>query len=101
DAVVMNFPHLYGAVFAPAAKLVDNVYHMFLPVLCYMISSFASLTILTKNSLMENSGENYVCTAYAKVLSPRRVILLHTLRNSLIPLATGLGGALSVIMAGS
>ena len=83
------------------SKIIDRGYHMFLPVLCYMMASFAALTILTKNSLMDNLGQDYVRTAFAKGLSPRRVILLHTLRNSLIPLATGLGHALSVLMAGS
>jgi len=83
------------------AKIVDRVYHMCLPVFCYMMGMFASLTILSKNSLMENLGQDYVRTAFAKGLAPRRVIFLHTLRNSLIPLATGLGHALSFTMAGS
>ncbi len=83
------------------SKLIDNIYHMFLPVVCYMIGSFATLTVLTKNSLMENLGQDYVRTAFAKGISPRRVIFLHAMRNSLIPLATGLGHAISVVMAGS
>ncbi len=83
------------------SKLIDRIYHMILPVFCYMMGSFASLTILTKNSLMENLGQDYVRTAFAKGLAPRRVIFVHTLRNSLIPLATGLGHALGYIMAGS
>lgn len=83
------------------AKFLDYAYHMFLPVVCYMVGSFATLTVLTKNSLLENLSQDYVRTAFAKGLSQKRVILLHTLRNSLIPLATGLGHALSVIMAGS
>lgn len=86
---------------SPLSKFVDRTYHMFLPVFCYMMPMFATLTILTKNSLMENLSQDYVRTAFAKGLSPRRVIFVHTLRNSLIPLATGLGQALSVLMAGS
>ncbi len=83
------------------SKVIDKFYHMFLPVLCYTIGSFATLTLLMKNSLMENMGKDYIRTAFAKGLSPYRVVLLHALRNSLIPLATGLGHALSLIMAGS
>ncbi|MAG92445.1 MAG: peptide ABC transporter permease [Planctomycetaceae bacterium] len=83
------------------AKAIDQIYHTILPVFCYMLGSFAALTILMKNSIMENIGQDYVRTAFAKGLSPRRVIFLHTLRNSLIPLATGLGHAVGVIMAGS
>jgi microcin C transport system permease protein len=59
------------------------------------------LTILTKNSLMENLGQDYVRTAYAKGLGEKRVIFLHALRNSLIPIVTGLGNAFGLIMAGS
>jgi microcin C transport system permease protein len=83
------------------SKLIDLGYHMALPVFCYMMGSFATLTMLTKNSLMEQLGQDYLRTAFAKGLAPRRVIWLHTLRNSLIPLATGLGHALSLLMAGS
>jgi len=50
---------------------------------------------------MDNLGQDYIRTAFAKGLAPRRVIFYHALRNSLIPIATGLGHALSVIMAGS
>jgi microcin C transport system permease protein len=82
-------------------KITAQIHYMFLPVLCYMIESFATLTILMKNSLMENLGQDYVRTAYAKGLSERRVIFVHALRNSLIPIATGLGGEISIILAGS
>lgn len=84
-----------------AGKAIDQVWHTVLPVICYMISAFATLTVLTKNSLMENLGQDYVRTAFAKGLSPGRVIFLHTVRNSLIPLVTGLGSALGIFMAGS
>ena len=83
------------------AKITAQIHYMFLPVLCYMIESFATLTILMKNSLMENLGQDYVRTAYAKGLSERRVIFVHALRNSLIPIATGLGSEISIILAGS
>lgn len=82
-------------------KIVAQARHMFLPVLCYMVGSFATLTILTKNSLLENLGQDYVRTAFAKGLDERRVIFVHALRNSLIPLATGLGQVFSLILAGS
>jgi len=82
-------------------KIYQQLYYMFLPVLCYMISSFATLTILTKNSLMENLGQDYVRTAFAKGLTERRVIFVHALRNSMIPIATGLGHVFSIILAGS
>ena len=82
-------------------KVRSQIYHMFLPVLCYMVGSFATLTILTKNSLLENLGQDYVRTAFAKGLNENRVIFVHALRNSLIPIATGLGHVFSLILAGS
>jgi len=82
-------------------RFLDRVWHMFLPILCYMIGSFASLTMLMKNSLMENLGQDYVRTAFAKGLSEKTVIFKHALRNSLIPIATGLGSAISLVLAGS
>jgi microcin C transport system permease protein len=82
-------------------KITAQLHYMFLPVFCYMVGSFATLTILMKNSLMENLGQDYVRTAFAKGLSERRVIFVHALRNSLIPIATGLGHVISLILAGS
>jgi len=82
-------------------KVRDRAYHTVLPVIAYMVGSFATLTILMKNSLMENLGQDYVRTAFAKGLSERRVIFRHALRNSLIPLCTGLGHAVGLVMAGS
>ena len=82
-------------------KVTAQIHYMFLPVVCYMIAEFATLTILTKNSLMENLGQDYVRTAFAKGLSEKRVIFVHALRNSLIPIATGLGHVISIILAGS
>jgi microcin C transport system permease protein len=82
-------------------KITGQLHHMFLPVFCYMVGSFATETILTKNSLMENLGQDYVRTAFAKGLTERRVIFVHALRNSLIPIVTGLGHAISLVLAGS
>ncbi|MCE9553832.1 MAG: ABC transporter permease subunit [Planctomycetes bacterium] len=83
------------------AKVLDRAYYMMLPVFCYTVGGFAMLTVLTKNSLMDNLGQDYVRTAFAKGLSPRRAIFLHAMRNSLIPLATGFGDALGLIMSGA
>ena len=82
-------------------KIAAQTHHMILPVICYMVGSFATLTILTKNSLMENLGQDYDRPAFAKGLTERRDIVVHALRNSLIPIATGLGHFFSLILAGS
>ena len=50
-------------------KIIEQLRHAFLPTLCYMLSSFATLTVLMKNSLMENMSQDYVRTAFAKGLN--------------------------------
>ena len=82
-------------------RIGDQIEHTFLPVIAYAAGSFASLTILMKNSLMENLGQDYIRTAFAKGVPSRRVIFSHALRNSLIPICTGLGHAIGIVMAGS
>lgn len=82
-------------------KIVDRAHHAALPVFCYMMGAFASTTVLMKNSLMENLGQDYVRTAFAKGLTENVVIFKHVFRNSLIPLATGVGHFLSILLAGS
>jgi microcin C transport system permease protein len=74
---------------------------MVIPMAGYMIVSFATMTILMKNSLLENLNADYVRTALAKGLSERRVIWVHAVRNSLIPLTANIGTAASVLFAGS
>lgn len=82
-------------------QIIDQIKHTILPLICYMIGSFATLTVLMKNSLMENLGQDYVRTAFAKGLSEKRVLFVHALRNSLIPIVTGLGHAFGILLAGS
>ena len=82
-------------------KVKDQIHHTILPVIAFMVSAFATLTILMKNSLLENLSQDYVRTAFAKGLSEKRVIFFHTVRNSLIPLATGIGSMLGIWLAGS
>ena len=83
------------------AKAWDLFHHSVLPLICYMVGSFAFLTMLMKNSLMENMSADYVKTALASGLHWRRAIFVHATRNSLIPLATSFGGNISLILTGS
>ena len=82
-------------------KIKDQLHHAFAPLLCWMMGQFAFMTVLMKNSLLENLSQDYVRTAFAKGLTEKRVILRHAVRNSLIPLATGIGGIIGVVLAGS
>ncbi len=79
----------------------DQVSHTIVPVIAYMMAGFATMTILMKNSLLDNLGSDYVRTAFAKGLPERRVIFIHALRNSMIPICVGVGHAIGLILAGS
>jgi microcin C transport system permease protein len=82
-------------------RIVDRVHHFILPLICYMIGSFTVLTMLMKNSLLDEIKKDYIRTARAKGLAEKVVYLKHALRNALIPIVTGLGGFLSIFFAGS
>ena len=81
--------------------LADRAWHMALPVACYVAGSFAMLTLLMKNSLLDQVAADYVRTVIAKGATRRRAIWGHALRNALIPIATGLGSMISLLFAGS
>ncbi len=82
-------------------KVKDQTHHMFLPVLCYVIGNFAILTILMKNSLLDQISQDYIRTVLAKGGTMRRAIWGHALRNALVPIVTGIGGILTIMFAGS
>lgn len=79
----------------------DLAHHTVLPLICYVAGGFAFLTLLMKNSLMENMAADYVRTAVAKGVSFRSAVFGHAFRNSFIPIATSLGHFISVFVAGS
>lgn len=82
-------------------RIGDLVHHTFLPLVCYLLGSFAFMTMLMKNQLMDNLAADYVRTAVAKGVSFRRAVVRHAMRNSLIPIATTLGHLVSIFFAGS
>jgi microcin C transport system permease protein len=84
-----------------AGKIWDRVHHFILPLICYTLGSFTTLTLLMKNSILEEIKKDYIRTARAKGLEERKVYLRHALRNALIPIATGIGSFVSVFFAGS
>jgi microcin C transport system permease protein len=66
------------------AKVFDYFWHLTLPVLAMVIGGFASLTMLTKNSFLEEINKQYVLTAKAKGLTERRVLYGHVFRNAML-----------------
>jgi len=84
-----------------SGQVMDIARHMALPVLCYMIGNFAVLTLLMKNSLLEQIGQDYIRLVLAKGAGLRRAIWFHAFRNALVPIATGFGSVLTFMFAGS
>ena len=75
------------------ARILDYFWHLALPLTCLVIGSFATLTMLTKNTFVEEIRKQYVLVARAKGLSQQRVLYKHIFRNALIPLVTGFPAA--------
>jgi microcin C transport system permease protein len=75
------------------ARLLDYGWHMVLPITALVIGGFASLTMLTKNSFLEELGKHYVVTARAKGLGRRRVLYGHVFRNAMLIVIAGFPAA--------
>ncbi len=85
-----------------SGKIVDYFWHLALPLVCLTIGSFAIITMLTKNTFVEEIRKQYVLVARAKGLSQQRVLYKHIFRNALIPLITGFPAAfVGAFFAGS
>ena len=70
-------------------KVLDYFWHITLPVLASTISAFATLTLLTKNSFLDEIKKQYVMTARAKGLSENRVLYGHVFRNGMLIVISG------------
>ncbi|NWB41024.1 microcin C ABC transporter permease YejB [Pseudomonas sp. E6002] len=83
-------------------KIADYFWHLVLPVSALVIGGFATLTILTKNSFLNEITRQYVVTARAKGLSERRVLYGHVFRNAMLLVISGIPQAfIAVFFAGS
>ena len=74
-------------------KALDYLWHMILPVISSTVGSLAVMTLLTKNSFLEEIRKQYVLTARAKGLSENQVLYKHVFRNAIIPIITGFPGS--------
>ncbi|RKF18632.1 microcin C ABC transporter permease YejB [Alginatibacterium sediminis] len=83
-------------------QIIDYFWHLALPVTAMVISSFATLTMLTKNSFLDEVNKQYVLTARAKGLSENRVLYGHVFRNAMLLVISGLPATLiSIFLTGS
>ncbi|WOG25348.1 microcin C ABC transporter permease YejB [Endozoicomonas sp. 8E] len=79
-------------------KLADYAWHMVLPVFCIVIGGFATLTMLTKNSFLDEIHRQYVQTARAKGLDDNQVLYGHVFRNAMLLVISGFPAALIGIL---
>ncbi|MFV0302727.1 MAG: microcin C ABC transporter permease YejB [Paracoccus sp. (in: a-proteobacteria)] len=82
------------------AKIADYFWHITLPVIASTIASFATLTLLTKNSFLDEINKQYVMTARAKGLTERRVLYGHVFRNAMLIVIAGFPGLLLAVLFG-
>ena len=84
------------------AKIIDYFWHITLPILAYTIGGFATITMLTKNSFLDEINKQYVVTARAKGLHSRQVLYGHVFRNAMLIVIAGFPSAfVSIFFAGS
>jgi microcin C transport system permease protein len=87
---------------SPIGKVLDYLWHIILPVTASTIASFATLTLLTKNSFLDEIKKQYVMTARAKGLSENRVLYGHVFRNAMLIVIAGFPGLfIGVFFGGS
>lgn len=83
-------------------KIVDYFWHLTLPLIALSLSAFATTTLLTKNSFIDEIKKQYVITARAKGLSERQVLYGHVFRNAMLIVIAGIPGAfISAFFTGS
>ena len=87
--------------FSLIKKISDYLWHITLPVIAATIASFATLTLLTKNSFLDEIKKQYVITARSKGLSENRVFFGHVFRNAMLIIIAGFPGAFIAIFFGS
>ena len=74
-------------------KILDYFWHLTLPIIAMMLSAFATMTLLTKNSFLDEIKKQYVLTARAKGCSPNRTLYGHVFRNAMLIVIAGFPGA--------
>jgi len=91
-----NFSQLSGF-----EKIVDYAWHLVLPLTAILLSAFATTTLLTKNSFLDEIRKQYVTTARAKGLSERKILYGHVFRNAMLIVISGFPSAfISIFFTG-
>ncbi|MHB8631909.1 MAG: ABC transporter permease [Candidatus Limnocylindria bacterium] len=79
----------------------DRIKHIILPAFVLSLTGIADYARILRTETLDVLGQDFVRTAHAKGLPPRRVVFVHALRNALIPVVTALGGILALLVGGA
>lgn len=85
----------------PFAKVLDILWHMFLPVLTIILFTYGHFVLLMRSAILENLTEDYITMAKAKGLDDKTILLKHALRNALLPLITQSAIYIGLVMSGA
>lgn len=96
---ILRLNQLLGFSLLPVAGW-GTLAHMIVPAMVLGLSTMAYLTRLMRSSMLEVADTDYIRTARAKGLTPRRIFLQHQLRNAILPVVTVLGPAIAAITTG-
>jgi peptide/nickel transport system permease protein len=86
---------------SPFKDFWESTRHIIMPVICLSLFSVASLTRLTRSSMLEVIQQDYIRTAWSKGLKERLIVTRHTIKNALIPVVTVMGVQVAFIFGGS
>ncbi|MFT6102853.1 MAG: microcin C transport system permease protein [Granulosicoccus sp.] len=98
----LTSPHLADVSWFNIEKIKDYFWHLALPLTAYTLGGFATLTLLTKNSFLDEINKQYVTTAKAKGLTENTVLYKHVFRNAMLIIISGFPAAFfSIFVTGS
>jgi len=98
---VTGFFTLDSIIAGNPSMFLDTIAHLVMPAFCLSYVSLAEIARMTRSSMLEVMGQDYIRTARAKGLSERKVIYKHALRNALIPTVTIIGLSFGGLLAGA
>lgn len=90
-----------GPDFSVGERIIDRAYHLALPMFCMLLGAFAYISRMMRGSMLNVIRQDYIRTAFAKGLEPRKVFWKHAFRNSLIPIITMFASFLPAMISGA
>jgi peptide/nickel transport system permease protein len=97
----LNWMPVSGLTSVTGGGALDMLHHLVLPIIALLVGPMALIARMTRSSMLEIIGEDYITTARSKGLSERIVVVKHVLKNAFIPTLTVIGMQMGFVLAGS